>query len=648
MCIPAMAQGRIPQINIYTGDPTGTSCSVTNGIVQSMTTGGFYSCIGGHYTGTAGLSGVTSDGANGIVVAGSVAGQTLKAGTTVIASGQGVWTRRGVVVYPFFQNGSGAVGAPAGITQEPSVIVEGSPVVLTNYASANSAVWKMWFTNSTSISYAESLDGLNNWTISSTNPIIPSGHAEPNVIKNGSTYYLWAHNLANNNIDIYTATDGVTFTSLTSGVLSNVSNTAGVFINGTLYLFAEGPNGGGLALYTSTAPYTTYTFNSNIATIWKGPSNPVQINGTWYMWVHSDQPASGGFCGAVYTSRTTCSQIFRLSAPAITGPWSNSEGSNPDFWPQTIDEEGGQNQAGQTADPFIVQYNNKTYMYYSGTTADATTTYTVIKLATADMPLSSLVQTNGGATTTTIDNRGPFGSQYNPAATSLGWNGLSFSGMGNITSLPGVGNLTMGGNTHTFGTFSSNAAALTAEGGSGLPQFVACEVTSSDCARFFLDYFGIGTTGGNGTVGHGWHVRGGRNLAGNDSGWFDTLAGVTYAGFVNTGYSGSNIDITHFDNSHVLMLGGFIAARSQSQVTAASTIAPTQAYFHMTGATPVATITAPASCTYANTMCTIHVIPDSAYTTNATGNIAIASTAVVSREMTFTYDPTTSKWYPSY
>ena len=36
-----------------------------------------------------------------------------------------------------------------------------------------------------------------------------------------------------------------------------------------------------------------------------------------------------------------------------------------------------------------------------------------------------------------------------------------------------------------------------------------------------------------------------------------------------------------------------------------------------------------------------------AATTNA-GNIALASTAVVGKQLCWTYDPTTVKWYPSY
>ena len=51
---------------------------------------------------------------------------------------------------------------------------------------------------------------------------------------------------------------------------------------------------------------------------------------------------------------------------------------------------------------------------------------------------------------------------------------------------------------------------------------------------------------------------------------------------------------------------------------------------------------------FANTGGTVTIIPTAAFTTDATGNISIASTAVIGRAMTFTYDGGTAKWYPSY
>jgi hypothetical protein len=46
--LPAFAQ-RIPQINLYTGNPYGLACTGANTLVQSTTTGGVYACVGGVY-----------------------------------------------------------------------------------------------------------------------------------------------------------------------------------------------------------------------------------------------------------------------------------------------------------------------------------------------------------------------------------------------------------------------------------------------------------------------------------------------------------------------------------------------------------------------------------------------------------------------
>jgi hypothetical protein len=71
-------------------------------------------------------------------------------------------------------------------------------------------------------------------------------------------------------------------------------------------------------------------------------------------------------------------------------------------------------------------------------------------------------------------------------------------------------------------------------------------------------------------------------------------------------------------------------------------IAPTNAVHHL-GAGLVKTITVP---TFCSATCTLHVVPDAAFTTDATGNISLASTAVTNKTLDFTWDG--SKWNPSY
>jgi hypothetical protein len=89
-------------------------------------------------------------------------------------------------------------------------------------------------------------------------------------------------------------------------------------------------------------------------------------------------------------------------------------------------------------------------------------------------------------------------------------------------------------------------------------------------------------------------------------------------------------------------LSGVIATTSEGSIASATTIAPTTQITHVTGTTPIATITLPAT----GFVGCIQLIPDGLWTTTTGGNINLASTAVVSRVLTECYDGT--KWYPSY
>jgi hypothetical protein len=81
-------------------------------------------------------------------------------------------------------------------------------------------------------------------------------------------------------------------------------------------------------------------------------------------------------------------------------------------------------------------------------------------------------------------------------------------------------------------------------------------------------------------------------------------------------------------------------------IASAATIAPTTSIVFISGTAAIATITAPS--TIATTGGQITLIPTGIFTTTAAGNIALASTAVVSKALIMTYDATTAKWYPSY
>jgi hypothetical protein len=92
---------------------------------------------------------------------------------------------------------------------------------------------------------------------------------------------------------------------------------------------------------------------------------------------------------------------------------------------------------------------------------------------------------------------------------------------------------------------------------------------------------------------------------------------------------------------------GLIATTAAAPtIASATTIAPTTPIVIISGTTAVVTITAPSPISAGGGQITL--IPTGAFTTTTAGNIALASTAVVSKALIMTYDVTTAKWYPSY
>jgi hypothetical protein len=85
-------------------------------------------------------------------------------------------------------------------------------------------------------------------------------------------------------------------------------------------------------------------------------------------------------------------------------------------------------------------------------------------------------------------------------------------------------------------------------------------------------------------------------------------------------------------------------ATTAAVASAAGLITPSGPLFHVTGTAAITGFNIPVGFTGGS----FTVIPDGIFTTTNANNIAIASTAVVSKPMTFTYDAATTKFYPSY
>ena len=131
------------------------------------------------------------------------------------------------------------------------------------------------------------------------------------------------------------------------------------------------------------------------------------------------------------------------------------------------------------------------------------------------------------------------------------------------------------------------------------------------------------------------------------------INGSIFNGYIG-GQKGAMTNILNADGSldNVLVTINNVGARTAyinvqmgGSVTSATSIIPTGDIFHVTGANKINTIIAPGL--YANRQITI--LPDAVFTLGTSGNIAIASTAVVGKAMVLTYDGVnTDKWYPSY
>jgi hypothetical protein len=87
-------------------------------------------------------------------------------------------------------------------------------------------------------------------------------------------------------------------------------------------------------------------------------------------------------------------------------------------------------------------------------------------------------------------------------------------------------------------------------------------------------------------------------------------------------------------------------ASAATTIASATTIAPTNKITFISGTVQITTITVPASMASSGGQLTL--IPTGAFTTATSGNIALGSTAVVSKTLIMTYDSGTNKWYPSY
>jgi hypothetical protein len=141
LAMPVCAQ-RIPQINLFTGNPAGISCSVPNSLVQSTTTGGIFACVGGVYVSPGGSgAGVASiNGTTGAFTFNFNTGAGSCSGTTCTFTGSSSGSGIGSITWslPSFMSASPTTLSASG-TQAFSFNSQSANTFLAGPATGSSA-----------------------------------------------------------------------------------------------------------------------------------------------------------------------------------------------------------------------------------------------------------------------------------------------------------------------------------------------------------------------------------------------------------------------------------------------------------------------------------------------------------------------------
>lgn len=294
------------------------------------------------------------------------------------------WTRTGTVL-------SSTASWESSNVNEPFIIIEGNPQIL-----SGKRVWKMWYSGgigvTPGIGYAESLDGVT-WTKYSGNPIL-TNLQHFSVVKIDGVYWMYATDMSvgRTRVNLYTSPDGVNWTLDTLAVLS--IGGGGAWDNtelGNTHVWREAENSWFMLYDGTNSSLSTQIWWDGLATstdgkVWtKSGSNPVLTSlytvGSPWLTLKADD---GYYYAWVLRSDwyNVPSSITRYRSSNLT-TWTHY----PEFTiePRIGAGEGEDTYIGQTADPFILEYNGTAYLYFAATSDGTSVSGNQhIVLATAD------------------------------------------------------------------------------------------------------------------------------------------------------------------------------------------------------------------------------------------------------------------------
>jgi hypothetical protein len=217
------------------------------------------------------------------------------------------------------------------------------------------------------------------------------------------------------------------------------------------------------------------------------------------------------------------------------------------------------------------------------------------------------------------------------------------------TGLPistGVSGLATGIATFLATPSSANlAAALTDETGTGANVFATSPTLVTPALGTPSALVGTNITG----TAANFNINGTVGATTPATGNFTTLTENSVATVIQTdiGTGANEIPLNQYlgKMAYKEVVGMDATLNPAPTIASAATIQPLAPITFISGTTTINTITVPAEFVGGGQ---ITLIPTALWSTGTSGNIAIATTGVVSKALILSYDATTTKWYPSY